>query len=366
MTDQLTLPNLVILSQSQFGSHIDTFFHCKYLRHRYNITIICWDYSLPKQSMDGVRPVYISRNGNIISRNIRYIYAAFKWLNNHPCDICFIKYFRGCSFIKLLFPRLSFVFDIRTGSISNNSLFRKSYDSILLFESIFFRHVTVISESLSKKFNLTKNSKILPLGSESISITTKSFDSLHLLYVGTLSGRHIDKTLIAFSRFYYKHKNDIPMSYTIIGDGPHGEIEQLKNIVMDLSLSSVVNITGRIPFSELKPYFDSHNTGVSFVPITDYFDVQPVTKTFDYLLSGMPVIATATSENKKVITELNGVLVDDSIDAFYKGIQNIWDNKKRYQSEQIVSSSSQYTWNDIVNNLGNHLDRIRTKAGTRS
>ncbi len=355
------LPNLVILSQSQFGSHIDTRFRCKYLRHRYNITIVCWDYSLPKQSMDGVNPVYISRDGNIIFRNIRYIHAAYMWLNNNPCDICIIKYFRGCSFIKLRFPRLSFVFDIRTGSISENALFRTSYDSLLLFESKFFRHVTIISESLSKKFNLTKKATIVPLGSEPISVTSKSFDSLHLLYVGTLSGRHIDKTLIAFSRFYNEHKRDIPMSYTIIGDGPHAEIEQLDEIAEEFSLSSVVNITGRIPFTELKPYFDSHNIGVSFVPITDFFDVQPVTKTFDYLLSGMPVIATATYENKKVISDSNGVLIDDSIDDFYKGIQNIWDNKKRYKSEQIVTTSSQYRWNDIINNLGNYLDKIRTK-----
>jgi glycosyltransferase involved in cell wall biosynthesis len=253
------------------------------------------------------------------------------------------------------------VFDIRTGSISENALFRTSYDSLLLFESKFFRHVTIISESLSKKFNLTKKATIVPLGSEPISVTSKSFDSLHLLYVGTLSGRHIDKTLIAFSRFYNEHKRDIPMSYTIIGDGPHAEIEQLDEIAEEFSLSSVVNITGRIPFTELKPYFDSHNIGVSFVPITDFFDVQPVTKTFDYLLSGMPVIATATYENKKVISDSNGVLIDDSIDDFYKGIQNIWDNKKRYKSEQIVTTSSQYRWNDIINNLGNYLDKIRTK-----
>lgn len=361
MHNKPALPCLLILSQSQFGSHIDTYFRCKYLRHRYNVIIICWDYSIPKQSMTDVKTLYISRDGNIITRNLRYIYAAFTWLKNNPCDICVIKYFRGCSFIKLLFPRLSFVFDVRTGSVSKHYIFRKIYDNFLTFESYFFQHVTAISDSLSKKLNLTNKTEIIPLGSEPISTINKSFDSLHLLYVGTLSRRDIDKTLMAFSKFYDNYKNDISMSYTIIGDGPNGEIDFLKDIVEKFSLSSVVNIAGRIPFTDLGTYFDSHNIGVSFVPITDYFDAQPVTKNFDYLLSGMPVIATATSENKKVITESNGVLVGDSIDSFYEGMQTIWDNIKCYNSEQIADHSSQYTWENIVNNLGDYLDTIRKK-----
>ena len=348
---------LLILNQNQFGSLIDTYFYCKYLRYRFNITLICWDYSLPKQVLNEVAVIYVSRNGNIITRNIRYIIMAYTWIKKNPCDICFITYFRGCSVLKLMFLNLCFVFDIRTASVSAKPLIRIVYNKFMMFESYFFRHVTVISESLADKLNLSKKANILPLGSEPISNTLKNFDTLRLLYVGTLDSRDIDKTLIAFSAFYSDHKNDVSMQYTIVGDGPNGEVEVLKNIVDKYSLSGVVDVVGRVPFSELKPYFDTHNIGISFVPLTDYFDAQPVTKTFDYLLSGMPVVATATSENKKVISELNGVLIDETEDGFYKGLEVILSNKM-YNSTEIVSMSSKYNWTGIVSELGDYLTKL--------
>ncbi|MEE9346434.1 MAG: glycosyltransferase [Methylococcales bacterium] len=344
--------------QNQFGTLIDTFFYSKYLRDRFNITIICWDYSLKKQMMDGVDIIYISRNGNIIQRNVRYIYESYNWLKRNPSNVCFIKHFRGCSILKLLLPRLKFVFDIRTASVSTKPHTRFIYDKAMMFESYFFRHITVISESLSNKLKLSKKSYILPLGSEAISNTTKTFDSLRLLYVGTLDARDIDKTVSAFAKFYKHNKNVIKMNYTIVGDGPGDEIEQLKTIVEKNSLSDVVNIVGRVPFTELKPYFDTHNIGVSFVPLTEYFDSQPVTKTFDYLLSGMPVVATATSENKIVISSSNGVLINDTVESFYKGLKEIWHEKESYNSDQIVSMSSKYNWSDIVDNLGDYLNKV--------
>ncbi len=352
------LPNLVILCQSQLGSHVDTYFYCKFLKNKYSITYICWDYSLPKQTINGVKTIYISRRGNIIIRNIRYIYASVRWLKHYPTNICFIKYFRGCSILKLYFPHIKFVFDIRTGSVSQNRLFRKLYDAFMILESRFFRHLTVISGSLANKLKLSPKATIIPLGSIALSNVPKTFESINLLYVGTLSNRDIDKTLIAFSKFYHSPARETLITYTIIGDGPNNEVDQLKKIVETESLTGVVNIEGRIPFNQLTPYFDSHNIGVSFVPLTDYFDAQPVTKTFDYLLSGMPVIATQTSENKRVVNNTNGILIEDTIDDFHKSLGTIINNRNNYDSKAIMSTSSQYTWENIVSDLSNYLESI--------
>jgi hypothetical protein len=353
-----TRKSLVILIQRQFGGHVGTYFYCRYLRDQFNITVICWDYSLEKQAVEGIDVVYISREGNILYRNLRYISSVYNWLKSNTCDICFITYFRGCSILKVLLPNMKFVFDIRTASVNKKLYIRTIYNQFMMFESLFFRHLTVISESLAVKLKISKKAHILPLGSESISKSHKQYDALRLLYVGTLHARDIDTTLIAFSKFYHDNKNMISMEYTIIGDGPEGEVEQLRDIVNKNLLSDVVRIEGSIPFTELKPYFDTHNVGVSFVPLTDYFDFQPVTKTFDYLLSGLSVIATATSENKKVITELNGVLIDDTQDDFYRGLEAIWKNKEIFNSERIVSMSVQYNWSDIVNKLGDYLTKV--------
>jgi len=109
-----------------------------------------------------------------------------------------------------------------------------------------------------------------------------------------------------------------------------------------------------------------HNVGVSYVPITPYFDVQPPTKTFEYLLAGMPVIATRTKENEKVINEYNGVLIDDTPEDFRNGLALLYEriSANKFTSSRIIESSESYTWERIVRNnfklyieslLSNHL-----------
>ncbi|MCH9698056.1 MAG: glycosyltransferase [Gammaproteobacteria bacterium] len=349
---------LLIADQRQFGSHIGTYHYCLYLNQSYEITVICWDYGLPRQKLSNIKVIYVPRDGNIISRNYRFIKAVSDYLNNNHTSLCFIKYFRGCSLLKFFHSKQVFIFDIRTGSISQNSINRFLYNSMLILESFFFRHITIISESLARKLNLSKKATILPLGSETISSLDKSFNSLDLLYVGTLSGRDIHKSVLGFCRFYQQFHTSIPMRYTIIGDGPGNEIESLKSIIEQHALTDIIQLKGRIPFTELKTYFDTHNIGVSFVPMTDYFDAQPVTKTFDYLLSGMPVIATATSENKLVIDNTNGVLINDSADDFFRGLRGIMNTRHLYHSRRIRQISSRYSWKTIVDQFGDYLEAI--------
>ena len=105
-------------------------------------------------------------------------------------------------------------------------------------------------------------------------------------------------------------------------------LSTIKLFFAQYGLSKIINIAGTIPHPQLKPRFDAANIGVSYVPLTDYYDCQPVTKTFEYLLPGMPVVATLTSENRNVIHSENGVLVGDTTEDFYKGMKAIFEKKR--------------------------------------
>ena len=123
-------------------------------------------------------------------------------------------------------------------------------------------------------------------------------------------------------------------------------------------IDKIIIFAGQIPHDKIKPYFDLHNIGVSYIPKTEYFDVQPPTKTFEYLLSGMPVIATDTLENKRVICSKNGVLINDTAEAFYQGLVRIYTDKNNFDSISIRNSSMQYTWYKIVNDLNTLLQSL--------
>ncbi len=347
---------LLILCQKQWGYHIDTYKYATLLTNEFDITYVCWDYGLDKIDHEGICVKYLSRNSSLLTRNIKYLSAVSKEISTSRSDICFIKYFRGCSLLKIAHRKVLFVFDVRTGAVGNNKLKRATYDFFMKFESRFFRNVTVISKSLSVRLGFKEKAYILPLGSDVISKVDKQFDTIRLLYIGTLNSRDISKTVEGFEKFLRHYGNKIDAIYSIAGDGQ--EMPLLKEKIRYYELEKTVHLLGQVPFCNLKPLMDSHNIGVSFVPCTDYFDCQPVTKTFDYLLSGLPVIATATKENKAVINTTNGVCINDSAEEFYKGIAKIWENRDSYQSKHIRESAKLYEWKHVATDLTKYLHRL--------
>jgi glycosyltransferase involved in cell wall biosynthesis len=73
-----------------------------------------------------------------------------------------------------------------------------------------------------------------------------------------------------------------------------------------------------------------------------------VTKVFEYLLAGMPVIATRTTENQAVITPERGILIDDSAVSFAEGLRVIAGRLGSYDGPGIAGRSMQYSWAAIV------------------
>jgi glycosyltransferase involved in cell wall biosynthesis len=298
--------------------------------------------------MDGVRVVYVSREGALVTRNIRFLRYAFEELSNKPV-VVLIKYFPVISLLlRICKPSQCFILDIRTGSVDRQPIKRIIFNSQLKFEAKYFKNITVISSSLSEKLNISCKAHILPIGSDIISSTNKTFKELRLIYVGTLHGRNIEKTIGGFKTFYDEYNSFIPISYTIIGDGPNNEVENLRELVAKNYLTGVVTLAGRVQHDQLKEYFNSTNIGVSYIPLTPYYDVQPPAKTFEYLLSGMPVIATQTSENKKLINPGNGILIGESAEEFYLGLKKIYESRDSFDSKLIRDSNINHTWEKIV------------------
>jgi len=351
---------IIFINQEQFGYHSDTYYYCKYLKRDYEVVYLCWDHGLPRIVLEGVTVFYVNRKGIFLLRTVRFLRYALRQTKNKRA-IIFIKYFKGLSpALRLLRWKSCFVLDIRTGSVHNNPTIRWFHDARLKFEARFFNHVTVGSKSLAQKLGRGHTAHILPVGAEVISSVEKNFDSIHLLYVGTFFNRNINETIQGFWEFYQEFKDQIPMSYTIIGTGPHKEEKNLQKLVRKYGLEKMVNVKGLIPHLQLEHWFNTANIGVSYVPMTDYYDCQPVTKSFEYLLSGMPVIATRTSENKKVITPRNGVLIDDTSEDFYAGLKIIYEKRYSFDSATIRESARKYTWEKIVrNNLWSYLEGIK-------
>ena len=338
---------LLILATGQFGYSTTTYKYCEYALENFQITYIGWDYKLPRLELASVKVKYVSRDSNLLFRNIRLLQAFHEEIQN-GYDLIFSTYVRGISLIKKLNPRSKFLMYVDTFGVMPNARKRYIYDLMLKSEVSLFKNVAVISDGLGKRLG-RKEYEILPLGGASFNSEPKSFEKLELLYVGTLDNRNMIDCVRGFHKFIEKtgvRKNDAV--FKIIGDGPNAELEEIKNYVKTYDLSDHIDILGYLPQKELKPYFKSANVGVSYVPMLPYYEHQTPTKTFEYLISGLPVIATGTHENKKIIKPWSGVIIEDNSNSFCEGVNRLQEKKKEFCSEKIIKEYSVHTWENAV------------------
>ena len=338
---------VLITASDQFGYSTTLFKYCQYSTSIFDITYIGWDYNLPKIELAGVRVKYVSREGNLLKRNVGLLRAFHKEISL-GYDLIFLTYVRGISLIKLLNPHSNFLMYIDTFGVMPNASKRFIYDAILKFEVSFFSNVAVISEGLARRLG-RKKYKMLPLGGECFNTEIKSFEQLELLYVGTLDNRNMIDCVKGFHKYLQKQKiNERRTIFRIIGDGPNNELEEIKDYVKTNNLSDNIEVLGYLPQDQLSPYFKSANIGVCYVPMFSYYDYQTPTKLFEYLISGLPVIATRTSENEKIIEPWAGVIVEDNPDSFYEGLCRLQEQKSTFSSTRIRNEYNKHTWKQVV------------------
>ncbi len=304
----------------------------------------------------------VDRKGRLLSR-------AWKWLTSciSTCrenyDLIYLYYFPLCSLVRLACQNKVFILDIRSGSIFRNPIKRKLSNLLIRIDSLAFEHINVICESMRDHLHLpSSKTHILPLGANPVDIAAKKFSYIHLLYVGTFCNRNLDDTIRGFGRYFSEYSEKLNLRYTLVGDCSFSNDRQrILALVQELGLQKVIDMPGYIPRDQLKSYFEQCNVGVSYVPIVPYYDCQPPTKTFEYLFAGMPVIATATTENRRIVKDDKGVLIDDTPEGFYGGLCTLISRLSTYDSQKIKDSVSDYSWCNIM--MNNALPFIESVAG---
>lgn len=358
MESETLQEKLFVIDQQQFGYNIVIYELVKRLIAKFEITLLCWDEELPRKDIDGINIIYIPQNGRKIKSVLRFRLKVIEALRKNRFDKIFTTYYVGVSSIHLFAKKAKRVCFIITGSITSNAVKRILFNSILYLESISFRNRTLLSENMAKSLGFDKF-HVLPLGATTKAAGQKNFSELHLLYVGTFNNRHVEKAIIGFSKFTKRYSSLVSCHFTIIGTGYPEAVDAVQTSVKKYHLGDFVSYEGYIHQDDLSPYYEKCNVGISYVPITPFFDSQPPTKTYEYLLSGLAVLATSTKENKRLINDENGVLTGDTPDDFCNGLKQIYDKRELFDSEKIKKSSAMYSWDHIVyKNLVPYLDNL--------
>ena len=337
-----------MLYKGPFGTLTDSYKWCQYLKEEYNITFVELQGDGEMQQ-NGINLIRVSNKGIRLVRGLRFIcYCLFCILFFRGVIIVF--YFDGCDIFKTIFPWKKMILDIRTLCVDKDENVRKRSDEKLVKACKKYDHITIIQKDLINKLKVDPEKfSIIPLGADVISTKCKCYEELRLLYVGTLEGRRIADTIEGIAIFKQKHQ-DVKLYYDIVGDGITDTKEHLEDLVIKYDLCDVIRIHGRVSYDKLYPFFEECNIGVSYVPITPWYDHQPPTKTFEYIMSGLFCLATNTSENQKLITHVNGILHKDNPIDFSNALEQYVQYKSKLDYAKIKNSLSEYNWKSIVNN----------------
>jgi len=290
---------------------------------------------------------------------------------NH-IDVVHIFSYTSSVLIRLMmlwFPRarnVKWVYDIRSGPLEGREKPSRIYNlakKLLSLESTFFDATFFIDENVKSEI-LGNNSKkelfIAPSGADLLSSKRTTEDrsllskycleekDIILVYSGNVSSRRkLSNLILAFWKAHMIVEN---LRLMILGEGD--DLNHLKSLADDLSISDKVLFLGYVDYAEVPKFLSIADIAVSYVPIVPSYDAQPPVKTVEYLACSLPVIATSTKGNKRfIVHEWNGLLTDDDSSSLSKAIVRLSQeqNLREKLSQNAKSSVKDYDWRTIVN-----------------
>lgn len=338
---------VLFIDREQFGSLTDSLKYCEYLHDIYDITYICLDKRRKRETFPNLKVYYTPHFKSKLLRGIAFIIFSLIYTSMFKGKII-VLYFPKCEIIKKILFWKNIHIDIRTLSVKNNEDDRIKENNSIQKCINYFNSVSFITSSIANSIFVKDNIKkfILPLGADIISHSNKDFSTLKLLYIGTLENRDIIKTIQGVELFLKKH-NTNQIIYNIIGDG--NDFELINSYIQEHQLTNYIKMLGRLPYNKLGEYLDNFNIGVSFIPMTNGYNLQPPTKTYEYILSGLFCIATKTKSNCDiVINDINGYLIEDTPASFSDALEHICINNRNYNSTTIRNTLLNNQWNAII------------------
>ena len=340
---------ILIVAPYQFGELSDCYYWAKYaVEDGWNVTYLGYRYNqrkMKERKCKGVKVVSVYHFNNRILLGICFFAKLIFEIIFHNHNNIIVCKFPHVEKLVRIFPKRRIILDIRTLSVSSNDQERKTADDNTRRVALHFSKCSVISEGVKNKLNI--DATVLPLGAECISNTSKDFSSLKLFYIGTFDNRKLSIFLQGLSLFNKAYS--IPFTFDIVGGGNKTEEESIKSIIQSEGLNNVT-LHGVLTHDEAKKFFDECNVGVCYVPMTEYYEHQPPTKLYEYLLSGMVCIATNTTSNKQVMTKDLGVLINDDAQSVCDGLYKLFLHRTEYSSKYILEVTKKYHWKQIVKN----------------
>lgn len=190
-----------------------------------------------------------------------------------------------------------------------------------------------------------------------------SSDKIHLIYAGNITsdrGAFHHAQLINHDKRIHLH---------MIGRCAQGLADELFEIVQDKSRLHITGINEHVSFSTIIKKYQSEAwvAGLAIFPDTDHYREKELTKLFEYMAAGIPIVCSNFSAWKSLVEGNQcGICVEPSdISKAVAAIQNLHSDvnlRNRMKSAGKIAYETRYTWESQADTLIKLYEKILARA----
>ena len=172
-------------------------------------------------------------------------------------------------------------------------------------------------------------------------------EPLELVYIGTVSvARGRDVMLEGLSEAVRRgHK----VNLTIVGAGDD-QAKYCEQRISELGLDGHLRVVGRVPGSEIPALLANADLGICLWEDKPWWRFNPPTKLFEYLVAGLPVLASNIRTHTRYIQNWNnGLIFEYGVAGFADAIEVLISHRDRSREMKhcAAQSGQHYLWSKI-------------------
>lgn len=183
-------------------------------------------------------------------------------------------------------------------------------------------------------------------------------ETVRLVYVGTISktrGRDVMIDAMAIVA-----KSNVKAHLTMIG-ATDDELRFCLARVAELNISGSVTVIGRIPGNEIPQYLHQSDVGICLWEQTPWNEFNPPTKLFEYLVSGLAVLASNIRTHTRYVQNWqNGLIFEYEASSLAQSISDLYLNRSKiaYLKQSAAVSGKQHLWSKIEPMFLNEVRKV--------
>lgn len=188
--------------------------------------------------------------------------------------------------------------------------------------------------------------------------------TLKLVYTGTVSASRGRDVMLEAMHLVVSNNLYINLHLCIVG-ASESELAYCQQKIQDLGLQDHVEVLGRIPGDRVHQYLQNADAAICIWQPSQWNMFNPPTKLFEYLVAGLPVLASNIRTHTRYVThEKTGFIFDYHAQGLAEAIQTLYRQRENLPAlkAQARSAGQQYMWSKLEGQFKASVKRVHSHA----